>query len=78
MNIIDLVRKLRGVEEGKLEISTYNLHSCFNESLEIMTHKIKDKEIDMDVHIDKKLSVNAERTSLVNSVFNNLLTNAIC
>ncbi|MBF0289342.1 MAG: hybrid sensor histidine kinase/response regulator [SAR324 cluster bacterium] len=78
-SIIDLIRQIQGIEEGKiqLDLTSINLKDAITESLMLLNHKFTKKEIEPIVTVSKELHVQAERTSLVNSVFNNLLTNAV-
>lgn len=75
--IIDLVRSMQAVESGKLVIDQVNLLAALNESKSMLHLKSEAKNIQMDWQVDPNLWVLAETTSLVNSVLNNIITNAI-
>lgn len=77
--IIKLVRELRAVTEGKkeLQLSTLNLKTVLTESLKMLDHQFAQKNIEPILNISEDINVIAEKVSLVNTVFNNLLTNAI-
>ncbi|MBF0287468.1 MAG: hybrid sensor histidine kinase/response regulator [SAR324 cluster bacterium] len=78
-NIIKLVRTLRAISTGKHKIvlTGINLSDAVEQSLEMLQYKLTEKEIFPAVHIDASLHVKAEKISLINSVLNNILTNAI-
>lgn len=78
-DMTDLVRKMRSLDEGKMkwELSPIPLKSALDDSLSVLRQRLKDKRITLRLEIDEKVSVLAEKVSLVNSVISNLLTNAI-
>ncbi len=78
-NIIGLIRKIQGLEEGKiqLDLTSVDLRDAITESLMLLNHQFTKKEIKPVIIMSEKLHAQAERASLVNSVFNNLLTNAV-
>ena len=77
--IIDLVRTLRAYEEKKLsfELEKLSLFEITRESLQIVRNLLKQKKIHLIIQVQEDLYIWAERTSLINSVINNVLTNAI-
>jgi two-component system sensor histidine kinase/response regulator len=77
--IIGLVRELRGVAENRrvFEIIEVDFNDAIKDSLETLYFKLNEKNITVESRIEGRIMVMAERTSLVNSVLNNLLTNAI-
>lgn len=79
MGIIDMVRKIRSIDEQKLEIKleAVNLSSAINESLEILKENYSCKNITLTSNVPPHMHVKAEKISLINSVINNILTNAI-
>lgn len=79
LDTIDVVRDLRALQQGKkrLELQPVNLLKAVEESKSILQKMISNKEIKIDVDIDKSINIMAEPVSLVSSVLNNLLTNAI-
>ncbi len=78
-NIIDLVRNYKSLEENKsnLVLENCNLKELLNESLVLLRSKIIDKSLEVVLDIDPQLNVQIERTSFINSVLNNILSNAI-
>ena len=79
LEIIDMVRKMRAIEEKKLkwDLLSVNLKNALDESYMMLRKKFTDKKITLELDFDSSLSVMAETTSLINSVFNNILTNAV-
>ncbi len=79
MNIIDLVREMRALDDKKrkLEIRQSNLQKLIKQSYDILGQRFLKKNITLDIDIDDQLTVMVEETSFVNSVVNNILTNAI-
>ena len=67
------------IEETKisLELESLNLHDLVEESLNIIHIKAKDKKIKIEREIDKEHFVVVDKTSFINSILNNLLTNSI-
>ncbi len=79
LDIINLVRKMRALEDKKeiIQLSSVNLLSAITYSRSLLTKRIEEKGVILDVDISPNINVVAEETSLINSIFNNLLTNAI-
>ncbi len=79
IDVIDLVRTMEALDDGKvqLELSTINLNHALNASLETLEENIESKNIQVKKEVDPSLEVVAQEISLVNSVLNNILTNAI-
>ncbi|MBF0277453.1 MAG: hybrid sensor histidine kinase/response regulator [SAR324 cluster bacterium] len=79
LETIDLVRQMWALEEGKktLELESVNLFSAIQSSSELMQQKFKEKNIMHAVGVEPNLYVLAEKSSLINSVLNNIFTNAI-
>lgn len=77
--IIGMVRDLRAVAENKsaFNIKPVDFNTALHDSLETLHFKLQEKKIKTELKLDDKLMVLAEKVSLVNSVLNNLLTNAI-
>jgi two-component system sensor histidine kinase/response regulator len=75
--VIQLVRLMRAVEEKPLDVSELNVGAAVSKSLSILKTKREEKGVVINVNIPESMSVQAEEVSLVNSVLNNLLTNAI-
>lgn len=78
LEIIELVRELRSIEEGKrsIRLDSVNLADCVRESVSMVDGLLRDKDIRADVRTNET-NVLAEKVSLINSVLNNILTNAI-
>ncbi|MDH5580353.1 MAG: HAMP domain-containing histidine kinase [Bdellovibrionales bacterium] len=76
---IDDVRNYLQVDEGKLELELgfFNADECVMEVIEVLSHKIKEKDIVMNITIEKDLDILIYRNSFINSVLVNILTNAI-
>lgn len=79
MELIHLVKQMRMLEAKRevLKLETVHLKRAFFESYYILRRKFIEKSIELVVNIEEDAKVIAENTSLVNSVFNNLLTNSI-
>jgi len=77
LKTIDLVRNMEALEEGKMKLESINLTSCLRESKMMLDRRFSEKELTLEMDVDPSLNIRAERTSFVNSVTNNLLTNAI-
>lgn len=77
--IIGMVRDLRAIAEKRstLNLTAVDVLTAIKDSIETLHFRFKDKRITIEMDFDDHLQVIAERVSLVNSVFNNLLTNAI-
>ncbi|MDH5717566.1 MAG: hybrid sensor histidine kinase/response regulator [Spirochaetia bacterium] len=78
-NIIEVIKTLRALEESKLKFETevFQLKPLIEESAKIIDSKIKEKNIKMDIDVPIDVKVKVEKTTFINSVINNLLTNAI-
>ena len=79
VDVIGLVHQLRKLEENKVSIhlSEHNLKDLVDETLLIVYEKIQTKNIEVVVDIKDEEIVIVESISFINSVMNNLLTNAI-
>ncbi|NOQ17412.1 MAG: response regulator [Methyloprofundus sp.] len=79
VDTIDLVRKMRCIEEEKVSIRTVpsNLNKMVQTSCAIVKNKFSDKNIELVIDLSDDLIVMVEEVSFVNSVLNNLLTNAL-
>jgi two-component system, sensor histidine kinase and response regulator len=75
--VINLVRQMRQASEKGLDLETLNLKDILEESINMLQQKITDKKLEVVIHVDSSFQVQAERTSLINSVLNNLMTNAV-
>ncbi|MGE4317449.1 MAG: response regulator [Deferribacterales bacterium] len=79
LNIVELVRQMKAVENGKLKIkiAPVRLGDAVAGSLEVLSSMLKEKDIRAVVDIDPSLTVMAEQVSLMNSVISNIVTNAL-
>lgn len=79
VEIIDSVRQIRSIEEKKvnLELEELELKKLVDMSCSILNEKLKQKNVEPVIDIDESLKVMVERVSFINSVLNNLLTNAV-
>ncbi len=76
IDIINLVREMRSLEEKHLKLARVNLFKMVSESVKLLTDRYQEKNISIKIDIDETIFVVAEKRSLVNSVINNILTNA--
>lgn len=78
MEIIKLTQKLMALDEKKLnlEIHKENLKNLLNLSLEVVSLRFQEKQINLKVEVQDTVTVQVDAVSFVNSVINNLLTNA--
>lgn len=77
LNVIQLVREMQALDEHQLHLESLNLLSVITESERMLQARFSEKNIRLTINIAPDLQVTAERTSFVNSVINNLLTNAL-
>ncbi len=79
MKLIDLVRNIQALEEGKLDIESecLNLNDLINESKSILYQKLQNKNIAIEVDSADSTTVYVEKVSFINSVLNNIFSNAI-
>jgi two-component system sensor histidine kinase/response regulator len=77
IEVIELVRLMRAVEEKPLPLGPVDLAQVVTESLDMLTSRTREKGVGIAADVPVGIAVLAERVSLGNSVLNNLLTNAI-
>jgi CheY-like chemotaxis protein len=77
IDIIDLVREMRSVEDKKLPLQKVNLLVSVSDSLKLFSDTMSQKKIKTEIDIAKDLDVMVEPRSFVNSVINNIMSNAI-
>jgi CheY-like chemotaxis protein len=79
MEVIGLVRKMRALEEGKINIhlQTCSLAKILNDSAMMVRAKYAAKNVSLLVEADASAMALLEPASFLNSVLNNLLTNAL-
>ena len=76
IDLTEMVRKMRSAEDKKLPLQGVPLQASLAESLLLMQARLSAKELTITQDVPS-VNVLAEPCALVNSVFNNLLTNAI-
>ncbi len=77
LSIIDLVRTMLTMEEKPFVLKPTNLSESVHQSLGIVKPQLEAKSITVDIHKDGDYFILAEQTSLINSVLNNIFTNAV-
>jgi len=77
LNIINLVRDMRSAEEKEIRLETVNLAEALQISTDILGQRFAAKQLQLIVNIPTDLQIKVEKTSFINSVLNNLFTNAI-
>lgn len=79
LEVIDLVRKMRKLQESRdaLALNEAPLEELVRESTVMLRGKFEEKNVQLKVDLQEGLVVRIEPTSFVNSVLNNLLTNAL-
>ena len=79
LQIIGSVQDLMSIKEGKakLKLNHLNLGSLVGRSLNILQNKITEKNITVTVGVDPDIFVKVDEVSFINSVLNNLMTNAV-
>lgn len=79
LEIITLVRAMSAVEVGKvaLAITKLDLYDILKSSINTLRKTIEKKELKINCSVPENTLILAEKTSLKNSIINNLLTNAI-
>jgi len=77
IDIINLIREMRAVEDKKLPLEKINLFRIINDATQLHNENLSKKEIKVDINIPDSLDIIAEPRSFVNSVVNNILSNAI-
>ncbi|MCJ8347459.1 hybrid sensor histidine kinase/response regulator [bacterium] len=77
--IIEMVRELKVLDEKKnsLVLKKVNLAQAIDKSISMLSHRFEEKDVKLLADVDSDLDVKAEEVSLVNSVLNNILTNAL-
>jgi two-component system, sensor histidine kinase and response regulator len=77
LDIIDLVRQMRALEERRLKLSRVELSPLIEVSHTILRQRLEQKNLSLELSLEPGLCVCVEEVSFINSVINNLLTNAI-
>jgi len=77
IDIINLVREMRTMEDKKLDLESIKVSELLKEALRLHQDNLEKKKIKMDIDVPKDLHVIVEPRSFINSVANNILSNAI-
>ncbi len=77
LELINLVRRMRSLDDDNVKLSKINLYHMIERSLYMLQDKIAAKNIRIDIHVDRSISVQVEMHSFINSVLNNIMTNAL-
>ena len=79
IELIQRVRTMMAVDENKIDLKTslYPLEELLQESLAMLELLALKKKIGFELNLKEGLMVRVERTTFINSVINNILTNAI-
>lgn len=77
MEIIELVRNMHALESKKLDLEMINLKEAITQSCLLLKENLARKGVQIEVNVDDDCIVLAEKTSFVNSVLNNIFSNAI-
>ena len=76
VDVISLVREMRSLGEKQIILSPVNLPAIIFESIQLLSQRFEEKKITIDLKMDTDIHIVAEKRSLLNSVINNILTNA--
>jgi signal transduction histidine kinase len=80
IDLMEKVKEMKAIESGKMEIKLrpVDLKCVINSSVEVLDHKIKSKNISIILEQpNQDIIVTGEPVSMINSVFNNLISNAL-
>ncbi len=77
VEIIRLVRNMRALEEHKLRIEDISFSDALTQSSSLLKDRFAAKQIELETQAEKGLKIRAEKISFVNSVMNNIFTNAV-
>ena len=76
-DIIKMVRDMRSVEEKKLDLINTSLLYSITQSYFLLGSLFTKKNIELKINIEKDIEIMVESSSFINSVLNNIFTNAI-
>ena len=78
VEVIQLVRKLMEIDNNKLKLDRkkYVVRELLHESCLMLKKKFLNKELDLVMDVPSDLSIEVDKTSFINSVICNILTNA--
>ncbi|MES0488956.1 MAG: hybrid sensor histidine kinase/response regulator [Leptospirales bacterium] len=79
LEVIELTRKMMAINEEKYKpaMSSEGLLDMLHVSLGLVKFKLEKKNIKVEMNVSENTTVSVERTSFINTVVNNLLTNAV-
>ncbi len=79
LNIIELVGEMQALDDRKykLDVQQINLKKLIKRSYDILSQMFTSKDITLEVAVSDQITVQVEEISFINSVVNNLFTNAI-
>jgi signal transduction histidine kinase len=77
LDLMTFIRNSMAIEEKGLNLNAFFVRELIDESLYVLNSKFKSKNIKVKKVIDPDLKIIVERISFINSVINNILTNAI-
>ncbi|HDP67016.1 MAG TPA: hybrid sensor histidine kinase/response regulator [Candidatus Marinimicrobia bacterium] len=77
IDVINLVREMRMSEDKTITLEPLNLNKIIGESLLVLGDRFEQKQVCLNINVADDITILAEKRSLVNSVINNLLTNAL-
>ncbi len=79
MDLIGMVRQMRAIEDGKIRFTLQSVplrEACLT-ARNIISPRLMDKDIALNIQIPADVKVLADQTALVHSVLCNVLTNAV-
>ncbi len=79
LELINMIREMRAIDEGKLNVNLAgsNLGQLLIESKSILNQRLLDKKINLEINVSEEQRILVEKVSFINSVLNNILSNAI-
>ncbi|MDT8448115.1 MAG: hybrid sensor histidine kinase/response regulator [bacterium] len=79
LDLIGMVRQMRALDEGKIALKPqiHCLRDMVDRSMSLLDRRFEAKRIEVQIEVSRGLWVEVEEISFVNSVLNNLLTNAV-
>ncbi len=77
--IIEMVRRMKPLDENTIqdELKMYRLKDLVTESRHIFSQRLNNKRLSLVEEVADDIFVEVEKTSFINSVLNNILSNAI-
>lgn len=79
LTLIEIVRKLKALEEGKvnIELKSEDLAQLCNRAIQMVRQRLQEKDVTVEIEIPPGVEVQVEPTLFLHSIMCNLLTNAI-